>query len=147
MTTNIKNVIDNLIEEFNAPNEPESVVVEKVIDSLSENNLLESDEDEYLATVEAYIRQQLISSEESDNELAELERQDVASKLINSLRVVEMELDDEDDIEQDEDGDDDFRNAEEDEWRSDFRGRGFSSKFQMEDEENFDMAFDAEVDF
>lgn len=147
MTTNIKNVIDNLIEEFNAPNEPESVVVEKVIDSLSENNLLESEEDEYLATVEAYIRQQLISSEESDNELAELERQDVASKLINSLRVVEMELDDEDDIEQDEDGDDDFRNAEEDEWRSDFRGRGFSSKFQMEDEENFDMAFDAEDDF
>lgn len=147
MTTNIKNVIDNLIEEFNAPNEPESVVVEKVIDSLSENNLLDSDEDEYLAAVEAYIRQQLISSEESDNELAELERQDVASKLINSLRVVEMELDDEDDIEQDEDGDDDFRNAEEDEWRSDFRGRGFSSKFQMEDEENFDMAFDAEDDF
>ncbi len=147
MTTNIKNVIDNLIEEFNAPNEPESVVVEKVIDSLSENNLLESEEDEYLATVEAYIRQQLISSEESDNELAELERQDVASKLINSLRVVEMELDDEDDIEQDEDGDDDFRNAEEDEWRCDFRGRGFSSKFQMEDEENFDMAFDAEDDF
>jgi hypothetical protein len=147
MTTNIKNVIDNLIEEFNAPNEPESVVVEKVIDSLSENNLLESDEDKYLATVEAYIRQQLISSEETDNELAELERQDVASKLINSLRVVEMELDDEDDIEQDEDGDDDFRNAEEDEWRSDFRGRGFSSKFQMEDEENFDMAFDAEDDF
>ena len=147
LTNTTKDTIANLIEEYNAINEPESVVVEKVVDHMSENNLLDSDEDDYLAAVETYIRQQLANSDEPDAELAELERQDVASRLINSLNIIEMELDDEDDIEQDEDGDDDFRNAEEDEWRSDFRGRGYSNKFEMEDEENFDMVLDAEDEF
>ena len=147
LTNTTKDTIANLIEEYNAINEPESVVVEKVVDHMSENNLLDSDEDDYLAAVETYIRQQLANSDEPDAELAELERQDVASRLINSLSIIEMELDDEDDIEQDEDGDDDFRNAEEDEWRSDFRGRGYSNKFEMEDEENFDMALDLEDEF
>ena len=147
LTNTTKDTIANLIEEYNAINEPESVVVEKVVDHMSENNLLDSDEDDYLAAVETYIRQQLANSDEPDAELAELERQDVASRLLNSLSIIEMELDDEDDIEQDEDGDDDFRNAEEDEWRSDFRGRGYSNKFEMEDEENFDMALDLEDEF
>lgn len=156
----LKENINDLLAIHATENEPNNVIVDKVVMELIEQNLIEqsfvdlvhnNDNDEVnnniIDIVEAYVEKQLLAfnQDEDDKEIANIEAQDVALRLVKSLEVIEEELEDEQDWSEDE-GDEEFRDAEEDEWRNDFRGRGFS-KVQLEDEENFDLEFDDEHEF
>lgn len=156
----LKENISDLLAVHATENEPNNIIVDKVVMELIEQNLIEqsfvdllndNDDDEVnnniIDIVEAYVEKQLLAlnQDEDDKELASIEAQDVALRLVKSLEVIEDDLEDEQDWDDDE-GDEEFRDAEEDEWRNDFRGRGFS-KFQLEDEENFDLDLDDEHEF
>jgi hypothetical protein len=143
ITQEVKEAVADVILQNSLWHESNDNTYTRIVESLVKSDIIDANDEDVLK----YIKSVVYNEDEEADEYELTSLDNIVDNLVKALEIDDYDDDDDDDDLDNfnDEGDDDLRYAEEDEWREDFNGRGFN-KYQLEDEENYELSYDGNED-